>query len=90
MSDRDSSLLAAQLRAARGLLGWSQADLATAANIHRATVMDIESGKRGPSGPTLTALVNELTEAGVVFTEKGVEFRKWPAKANMSTGIKKK
>jgi hypothetical protein len=34
--------------------------------------------------------MSELTAAGIVFTEKGVEFRKWPAKPYVPTGIKKK
>jgi DNA-binding XRE family transcriptional regulator len=88
MVDRDYALFAAQVRAARGLLGWPQADLAKAADVHRVTVMDIESGKREPNGATLTGLVNALTEAGIVFTERGVEFRKWPSKAHVPTGIK--
>jgi transcriptional regulator with XRE-family HTH domain len=80
MTDRDYGLFAAQVRAARGLLNWSQADLAEAADVHRVTVMDIESGKREPHDPTLTALVSAITDAGIAFTEKGVEFRKWPLK----------
>jgi transcriptional regulator with XRE-family HTH domain len=87
---RDFSLLAAQIRAARGLLGWSQAYLARGSNIHRATLIDLESDKRVPHEATLTVLMNELTAAGIVFTEKGVEFRKWPAKPCVPTGIKRK
>jgi hypothetical protein len=33
--------------------------------------------------------MNELAAAGIVFTEKGVEFRKWPAKPYVPSGIKK-
>jgi hypothetical protein len=34
--------------------------------------------------------MNELAAAGIVFTERGVEFRKWPARAYVLTGIKNK
>jgi transcriptional regulator with XRE-family HTH domain len=85
---RDFSLLAAQVRAARALLGWSQSYLAEGCNIHRATLVDLESGKREPHEATLAVLMGELTAAGIVFTETGVEFRKWPAKPYVPTGIK--
>jgi hypothetical protein len=42
-----------------------------------------------PSGG-LMVLMNELVAAGIVFTERGVEFRKWPAKPYVPTGIKQK
>jgi DNA-binding XRE family transcriptional regulator len=88
MTGRDLSLLAAQIRAARGLLGWSQAYLAEAANIHRATLVDLEAGKREPQEATLEVLMSELAAAGIVFTDTGVRFRKWPPKAYVPTGIK--
>lgn len=87
---RDFSLLAAQIRAARGLLGWSQAYLAEGCKIHRATLVDLESGKREPHEATLTVLMSELTAAGIVFTDTGVQFRKWPPRAYLPTGIKHK
>jgi transcriptional regulator with XRE-family HTH domain len=85
---RDFSLLAAQIRAARGLLGWSQSYLANGINIHRSTLVDLESGKREPHEATLMVLMNELAAAGIVFTERGVEFRKWPARPYVPTGMK--
>jgi transcriptional regulator with XRE-family HTH domain len=87
---RDFSLLAAQIRAARGLLDWSQSYLADGINIHRSTLIDLESGKREPHDATLTVLLSELAAAGINFTEKGVEFRKWPANPYVPTGIKRK
>jgi hypothetical protein len=39
---------------------------------------------------TLFVLMSELAAAGINFTETGVEFRKWPAKAYVPTGIKQK
>jgi DNA-binding XRE family transcriptional regulator len=87
---RDFSLLAAQIRAARGLLGWSQTHLAAGIGVNRSTIVNLESGKREPHEATLTVLMSELTAAGIVFTERGVEFRKWPAKPYVPTGIKRK
>jgi transcriptional regulator with XRE-family HTH domain len=87
---RDFSLLAAQVRAARGLLGWSQTYLAEAVRVNRSTIVDLESGKREPHEATLTVLLNELAAAGIVFTEKGVEFRKWPPQPYVPAGIKQK
>jgi transcriptional regulator with XRE-family HTH domain len=63
-----SAISAGQLRAARGLLGWSQADLATEAKVGRATIADFESGKRSPYDRTLTDLQRALEAAGVEFT----------------------
>lgn len=87
---RDLSLLAAQVRAARGLLGWTQAYLAEGIGVSRPTVIDFESGKREPNPTTLFAMMNELVAAGIVFTGRGVEFRKWPARPYVPTGIKNK
>ena len=58
--------------------------------MHRATLIDLESGKREPQEATLTALMSELTAAGIVFTDKGVEFRKWPPKPYVPRRIKGK
>ena len=73
------SIVAGQLRAARGLLGWSQKDLATAAQVGRATIADFEVGKREPYARTLADLRRALEEAGVAFTnggEPGVKLKK--------------
>ena len=87
---RDFSLLAAQVRAARGLLGWSQAYLAEGINVRRATITDFENRKHEMREATLAVLMNELGAAGIVFTKKGVEFRKWPAKAYVPMGIRQR
>lgn len=77
---RDFLLFAAQIRAARGLLGWSQAALAKRSGINRTTLIDMESGKREPLDATQAALLSELDKAGIAFRDKGVEFKKWPPK----------
>jgi transcriptional regulator with XRE-family HTH domain len=75
--------LAAQVRGARGLLGWSQAYLAEAINVRRVTIADLESGKHEPDASILFALIRELNAAGIVFTETGVQFRMWPPKPHV-------
>jgi transcriptional regulator with XRE-family HTH domain len=56
-----------QVRAARGLIGWSQEELARQAKIGRATVSDFESGKREPYSATLDAIRHAIESAGVEF-----------------------
>jgi transcriptional regulator with XRE-family HTH domain len=63
-----SAISAAQLRAARGLLGWSQTDLSKNARVGRATIADFESGKREPYPRTLDHLRTALEDEGVEFT----------------------
>jgi transcriptional regulator with XRE-family HTH domain len=70
-----------QLRAARGLIGWSQHDLAERAEVGRATIADFESGKRAPYASTLEKLRDTLIQAGVEFIPEngggaGVRLRK--------------
>ncbi|TGQ33858.1 XRE family transcriptional regulator [Mesorhizobium sp. M4B.F.Ca.ET.214.01.1.1] len=72
---------AGQLRAARGLIGWSQQDLAEKAEVGRATIADFEAGKRAPYSTTLARLQETLTAAGVEFIPEngggaGVRLRK--------------
>jgi transcriptional regulator with XRE-family HTH domain len=74
-----SVVSAAQLRAARGLLGWSQTDLAKNAKVGRATIADFESGKREPYPRTLDDLRTALEDHGVEFThgdQPGVRFKR--------------
>ena len=75
------SISAAQLRAARGLLGWSQDHLAKAATVGRATIADFEAGKREPYARTIADLRGALEAAGVIFVDEngegpGVRLRK--------------
>jgi transcriptional regulator with XRE-family HTH domain len=77
----DVSMSAAQLRAARGLVGWSQQDLADKAEVGRATIADFESGKRVPYATTLLRLQEALMAGGVEFIPEngggaGVRLRK--------------
>jgi transcriptional regulator with XRE-family HTH domain len=69
-----------QCRAARGLVNWSQSDLAKAADMARSTVTDFERGAREPIPNNLTAIRSVLEAAGVEFIPEnggglGVRFR---------------
>jgi transcriptional regulator with XRE-family HTH domain len=79
MGDQDIS--AAQVRAARALLGWSQETLAKRSRIARATLQHFEAGRRDPVPGTLTLLRQTLEAAGVMFIDPngggpGVRLRK--------------
>jgi ribosome-binding protein aMBF1 (putative translation factor) len=62
-------LYAAQLRAARSLLGWSQADLAGKAQVGAATIKRIEvrPGLVSGNAETVWKLQKALEDAGIVF-----------------------
>jgi DNA-binding transcriptional regulator YiaG len=54
-----------QSRAARGWLGWSQAQLAARANVSLSTVRDFEKGRHVPIAATLAAMRRVIEAAGV-------------------------
>ncbi len=77
-----TKLFVAQLRAARGLLGWSQTTLASRAKLSLPTVKRVEGGF-GPrvSDEARAKLRHALEAAGIEFLEEngrgaGVRFRK--------------
>jgi predicted transcriptional regulator len=59
----------AQIRAARALLDWTQADLAAKASISPTSINTIEREKGDPKRSTLNAIRRALEEAGVEFTD---------------------
>lgn len=65
------SISAAQCRAARALLAWSQSDLCAAADVGRATLANFELEKSTPYGRTLRDIRAALETAGVTFLEAG-------------------
>ena len=69
----------AQCRAARALLGWSQARLALASGVALKTVADFERGATTPQSRTLADLRRAFEDAGVAFIpdngEAGVGLR---------------
>lgn len=65
------SLTPEQCRAARGLLNWTQTDLAKASGITRHTITRFEGNKHVPH-PANRALLREVFEAaGVAFIDAG-------------------
>jgi transcriptional regulator with XRE-family HTH domain len=64
------SITVGQLRAARGLIGWSQTDLAEKSGVSRPTIADFEAGKREPYPRTIETLRAALEAAGVVFVDE--------------------
>jgi ribosome-binding protein aMBF1 (putative translation factor) len=57
-----------QCRAARSWLAWTQAELASKANVGLSTVKDYEGGKRTPIANNLEAMQRALEVAGMKFT----------------------
>jgi transcriptional regulator with XRE-family HTH domain len=71
----------AQCRAARGLLDWSQQDLASQAGIGIVTVRQIEAGVNEPRRATLVVVRQAFEKAGIEFIDEngggpGVRLRK--------------
>lgn len=58
-------LLPEQCRAARGLLNWTQADLAVRAGVSRSTVRDFEGERHDLHRATLASLLQTFDRAGV-------------------------
>jgi transcriptional regulator with XRE-family HTH domain len=72
-----------QVKAARALLGWSQADLAAKSGVSEPTIARLESaeGELGGRENTAEKLRAAITAAGIEFIEEdggglGVRFRK--------------
>ena len=61
----------AQIRAARGLLGWNQGKLARAAGVGLATLQRIEQSEGVLKGnfATVLKIQNALEQAGIHFTD---------------------
>ena len=69
----------AQIRAARGLLGWSQTELAARAHLHARTIERAERGA-GITVRTLRAIAQALEAGGIEFLQNqnglGVRLRR--------------
>src|SRR5579859_3947228 len=75
------AISAAQCRAARALLDWSQDKLAESAQVARATIADFERNIRMPMRNNLVSIVSALEASGVAFIPEngegvGVRFRR--------------
>lgn len=75
-----------QITAARGLLGWSQAELAEAAGVAEMTIRRFESGPVNQlRKKTLEKIQGALEAQGIEFTNgtgRGVRLRSSPADVN--------
>lgn len=75
------SISAAQCRAARGLLNWTQEQLAINACVSRATIADFENSSRLPMTNNVRSIADSMFTAGVEFIPEqntlgfGVRFR---------------
>ena len=67
----DRMLSAHQIRAGRGLLGWSRRDLAIVAGISQGTIKAIEQGTTDARLSTLRKLTQTFTAHGVEFVAEG-------------------
>lgn len=70
-----------QCRAGRGLLNWTQDDLAQQASVSSVTVRNFENEKSTPQRATLEVMRRALESAGVIFVDEngegpGVRLRK--------------
>jgi len=74
-------ITAAQCRAARGLIAWSQQDLAQRSGIGTVAIHQLESGTSSPRRATLDVVKRAFEAAGVEFIDEngggaGVRLRK--------------
>lgn len=67
----DRMLSARQIRAARGLLGWSRRELAMVAGISQGTIKAIEQGATDVRLSTLRKLAQTFTAHEVEFVTEG-------------------
>ncbi len=71
MTAANATLLPATCRAARGLVDWTQADLAQAAGVCRSTVREFEKGHHALQSASEAALVHALEATGVELLRGG-------------------
>jgi transcriptional regulator with XRE-family HTH domain len=76
-------ITSAQCRAARGLLGWTQQDLADRAHVGVVTIRQFELGATVPRYATLDVVKRALEQGGALFIDEngegpGVRLRKTP------------
>jgi transcriptional regulator with XRE-family HTH domain len=68
MADRKQVLRPEQCRAARALLGWTQAQLAERTGLARKTIADFECNLRSFHFRTLRDITSAFQDAGIEFT----------------------
>jgi transcriptional regulator with XRE-family HTH domain len=72
-------ILPQQSRGARGLLDWTQSDLAKAATLGLSTIKNFESDRRDTTPANLNAIRRALEDAGIEFI---------PAKVGKGVGVR--
>ena len=85
-------ITSAQCRAARGLLDWSQQELADKANIGIVTVRQLEAGKHEPRKATLDVVRRAFEAAGIEFIDEngggpGVRLKKAAQEAHANADL---
>jgi transcriptional regulator with XRE-family HTH domain len=60
-----------QCRAARGLLDWTQEELAEKAKVSRSTIRDFENGRHSLHSSTADQVVEALERAGAMLIPPG-------------------
>ena len=61
----------AQIRAARALIGWTQAALARASGVSEIAIKNLERGATDPRVSTINNIERAFDQAGVVFLDIG-------------------
>jgi transcriptional regulator with XRE-family HTH domain len=76
-----------QIRAGRGLLGWSQAELGQrSGDLSARAISLIETSKTDPHASTFAAIIAALEAGGVEFLPDGVRKVEWsPTKNGIQT-----
>lgn len=64
-----------QIRAARGLLGWSQSELANRSGLSQRAITTLETSKHRPNSGTLDAIEKVLLENGIELISDGVRLK---------------
>jgi len=60
-----------QIRAARGLLGWSRSDLIGASGVSLSALLRLESAQADSRSSTLNKVIAALNAAGIEFINDG-------------------
>ena len=74
------TISAEQCRAARGLLYWSQGDIASKAGVGRTTIARFELGTQSPNPASMMSIRRAFEDADIVFLHpngggQGVRFK---------------
>ena len=65
-----------QCGSSRGLLDWTQEDLARKVGVSALTIRNFEGGRTAPNPATMTVLRLAFEKAGIEFLDDGVKLRK--------------